>query len=204
MRQCRFVAFLRYDLLIGYRDHSPGVSSPGLVEILNEKLNHIRLRDWNPHLLFETKKACRDSVLGGRRVTPLLSTDQVGDRWVIRIHQDGKGGVPRNVLGENLPRSVLSTANSAESDRQSWQGVRCGPVGGDSYPKRDPRRTRTRRLPLTKPTAMPLLGTDAGSATSPSLSGSIEWRNSSETTARCAGSPRLEPLNRKFERRAIG
>ena len=69
------VTFLRYDLLIGYRDHSPGATSPGPLEILNEKLSPIRLGDWNQHLLFESKKPWRDSVLRGRRVAPLLSTD---------------------------------------------------------------------------------------------------------------------------------
>jgi len=129
------VTFLRYDLLIGYRDHSPGASSPGPLEIRNEKLNHIRLRDWNQHLLFESKKAWRDSVLRGRRVAPLLSTDEVGGRRVIRIHQDGNAGVPRNVPAENLPRTVLSTANSAESptavlarrEMQSWRRFQLEP-----------------------------------------------------------------------------
>jgi len=129
------VTFLRYDLLIGYRDHSPGASSPGPLEIRNEKLNPIRLSDWNQHLLFESKKPWRNSVLRGRRVAPLLSTDQVGGRRVIQIHQDGKAGVPRNVPAENLPRSVLSAANSRESptavlarrEMQSWRRFQLEP-----------------------------------------------------------------------------
>lgn len=68
----------------------------------------------------------------------------------------------------------------------------------------DLKRKRTQRLRYTKPSAMPLSCTDAGSATSPSLSGCVVWRNSSETTAHCAGSPRFEPLSRRFELRSIG
>ena len=127
------VTFLRYELRIGHRNHPPGDSSFGPLEILKEDLNHIRLRDAKEHLLFPFGRAWRDSILRGRRVAPLLSTDT--EKRVVRIHQDGNAGVPRNVPAENLPRTVVSTANSAESptvvlarrEMQSWRRFQLEP-----------------------------------------------------------------------------
>ena len=127
------VTFLRYSLRIRQRDQATGGGSFGPLEILNEVMKHNRLGDANEHLLFGAKKPWRDSVLQGRRFAPLLSTDPV--KQVVRIHQDGNAGVPRNIPAENLPRPVLSTANSAESptavmarrEMQSWRRFQLEP-----------------------------------------------------------------------------
>ncbi len=122
--------FLRYSVVLAYRvDDS--LPSLGTLELIEEKLERLKLGDWRKHLKFADKrKAWRDSVLKGRRVVPFISTgNQEGNR-VIRLHQDGgSSGRPQTILAKNLPRTVLSTVNATESptallarrEMQSWR-----------------------------------------------------------------------------------
>lgn len=132
------ITFLRYTLELGYQeDHS--LRSVGSLEILKEELTHIKLGDAKKYLLFphSAKNWRKSAIKGNRRVPYFISTDQNdnGDR-VIKLHQDGgSSGRPLPRSAANLPRTVLSATNAAESptallarrEMQSWRLLQLEP-----------------------------------------------------------------------------
>ena len=121
---------LRYRLVLAYRvDES--LPSFGTLELIEERLEHLKLGDWGKHLKFaDHRKNWRDSVLKGKRRVPFISTRIQGEDRVVKVHQDGGNSVrPQTILSKTLPRTVLSTINSAENptallvrrEMQSWR-----------------------------------------------------------------------------------
>ncbi len=127
--------FLQYTVVIAYREDDSSLRSLGSLELTKEELVRITRTDAPGRLLFPHKKAWRDSVLEGRRVPPFISTEGAGANRVIKLHQDGKGGRTLRRSAENLPRTVLSVANAAESptallarrEMQSWRLLQLEP-----------------------------------------------------------------------------
>jgi predicted ATPase len=131
------ITFLRYSVHLAYRaDNS--LRSLGALEILKEELVHINLGDAAKHLLFNhTAKTWRKTaVRGERRVPYFISTEGEGASRVIKLHQDGgSSGRPLARSAINLPRTVLSVTNAAESptalmarrEMQSWQLLQLEP-----------------------------------------------------------------------------
>ncbi|UBF30341.1 AAA family ATPase (plasmid) [Kovacikia minuta CCNUW1] len=130
------ITFLRYTIQLNYRaDNS--LRSLGALEILKEELVHINLGDASKYLLFLNKPAWRKTaVRGDRRVPPFISTEGEGANRVIKLHQDGgSSGRPLARSAINLPRTVLSVTNAAESptalmarrEMQSWQLLQLEP-----------------------------------------------------------------------------
>ncbi|MEW6368337.1 MAG: AAA family ATPase [Acidobacteriota bacterium] len=122
------ITFLRYSLTLAYRPDN-GIGSLGSLELRREELEHINLGDAPQHLRFEHEPSWRKSAVKGRRTSPFVSTrDKEGGR-VIELHQDGTHGRPLSRLAANLPRTVVSSANAAESptallarrEMQSWR-----------------------------------------------------------------------------------
>ena len=121
---------LRYRVVLAYRvdDNLPSLGS---LEIIEERLEHLKLGDWGKHLKFaDQRKEWRDSVLKGKRRVPFISTRIQGGNRVIKVHQDGGNSIrPQTILAKTLPRTVLSTINTGESptallarrEMQSWQ-----------------------------------------------------------------------------------
>ena len=111
------ITFLRYSLELAYRD--PGDSrTPGSLEITREELVHIPQGAAGKHLLFPHRaKDWRRSVVHGQRRVPFfISTEEDGGQRIIKLHQDGgSSGRPLRRSASNLPRTVLSVANAAES-----------------------------------------------------------------------------------------
>ena len=111
------ITFLRYSLELAYRD--PGDSrTPGSLEITREELVHIPQGAAGKHLYFPHRaKDWRRSVVHGQRRVPFfISTEEDGGQRVIKLHQDGgSSGRPLRRSASNLPRTVLSVANAAES-----------------------------------------------------------------------------------------
>jgi len=130
------ITFLRYLLSLSYRidDSSKSIGS---LEIVKEELSHINIGDSKSHLLFDHKTAWRkSSIRGERRVPYLISTENEGSSRVIKRHQDGgTSGRPLSLSATNLPRTVLSAANAAESptallakrEMQSWRLLQLEP-----------------------------------------------------------------------------
>ena len=129
--------FLRYSVALAYRDDS-NLGSLGPLELLKEELVHIRLREANKHLLFPHKVSGwrRTAVVGRRSGSEFISTAP-GERGkrIIKLHQDGGGGRPLSRQAVDLPRTVLSVTNAAESptallarrEMQSWKLLQLEP-----------------------------------------------------------------------------
>jgi predicted ATPase len=127
------ITFLRYSLSLAYRQDE-SLRSLGSLEILKEELVHITLGEASKHLWFpHSATKWRKSAVRGRRSGKFISTEGEGKDRVIKRHQDekgsGSGGRPLQYSAANLPRTVLSVANGAESptallarrEMQSWR-----------------------------------------------------------------------------------
>lgn len=132
------ITFLRYSLQLAYRaDNS--LRSLGGLEILKEELVHINQGDAAKHLLFPHKSTTwrKTAVIGQRRVPYFISTEGEGSNRIIKLHQDGgNSGRPLSRSAVNLPRTVLSVTNAAESptalmarrEMQSWRLLQLEPA----------------------------------------------------------------------------
>ena len=134
---CATITFLRYTLELACKETGDGPFPAGL-EIMKEELVHIAQRDAWRHLPFPHRvKDWRRSVVEGQRRAPaFISTDQEGGLRVIKLHQDGgSSGRPLRRPAANLPRTVLSAANAAESptvlvarrEMESWRLLQLEP-----------------------------------------------------------------------------
>jgi predicted ATPase len=110
------ITYLRYDLNLRYRMDLPARANGG-IEITRESLTHLNLTDARRLLGFHNSQDFRNSCIKGRRTTPYISTK---DGFIL-LHADSKGGKggggARRVRAEDLPRTVLSTAENAAEHR---------------------------------------------------------------------------------------
>ena len=131
------ITFLRYTVALAYRKDE-SIRSLGSLELIKEELVHIKIGDAYKHLLFPhvANTWRKTAVLGERRVPFFISTEGEGVNRVIKLHQDGgSSGRPLSRLAINLPRTVLSAANAAESptallarrEMQSWRLLQLEP-----------------------------------------------------------------------------
>ena len=121
---------LRYRVVLAYRMEN-NLPPLGTLELIEEKLDRLKLSDWGKYLKFaDHRKDWRDSVLKGKRAVPFISTRIQGGNRVIKVHQDGGNSVrPQTIPAKSLPRTALSTTNTAESptvllarrEMQSWK-----------------------------------------------------------------------------------
>jgi predicted ATPase len=122
------ITFLRYAITLAIRADD-GQRSLGPLELIKEELDHINLREARNRLSFPHSTKWRKSAIKGRRTSPFISTEGKGAKRVINLHPDN--GM-RRILSRsaaNLPRTVLSTTNAAESptallarrEMQSWR-----------------------------------------------------------------------------------
>ena len=131
------ITFLRYSLELAYRETDDSLVR-GNLAIVKEELVHITQRDAPQHLSFpHSAKDWRKSAVCGKRTAPyFISTAGEGENRVIKLHQDGgSSGRPLPRSADNLPRTVLSISNAAESptalvarrEMQSWQMLQLEP-----------------------------------------------------------------------------
>lgn len=133
------ITFLRYELVLAYRVES-AFGPLGSIEIKKEELRHIPLGDAPAHVKFKhSARRWRKSAITGRRSAPaFISTRSDGSHSVIRIHSDSgsdSGGRPLSRAAANLPRTVLSVSNAAESrtallarkEMQAWRLLQLEP-----------------------------------------------------------------------------
>jgi predicted ATPase len=128
--------FLKYTLVLRYcRDESS--PSAERLEVVKEELDYITKGESKSHLQFSNTLEWRNSVVTGvtRRGAPFLSTVGEGADRKVKMHQDGRSGIPRELPAANLPRTVLSSANAGESptallarrEMQSWRLLQLEP-----------------------------------------------------------------------------
>jgi len=131
------ITFLRYSLILAPRADD-STRSLGSLQLLKEELTHVTQRDASKALLFPNNATrWRTSVVKGQRRVPyFISTEGDGASRVIKLHQDGgSSGRPLSRSAANLPRTVLSVANAAESptallarrEMQSWRLIQLEP-----------------------------------------------------------------------------
>jgi predicted ATPase len=127
--------FLRYSLVLAYRKDE-SLASLGSIEIVKEHLTYFRKGDASEHLLFDHRPCWRDSAVQGRRSgSHYISTEELADGQIIKLHQDGRHGRPLSRRAMNLPRTVLSATNAAESptallarrEMRSWRLLQLEP-----------------------------------------------------------------------------
>ena len=129
--------FLRYRLELALRTDEQVAKSLGALEIVEESLIHIKRKDVAEHLWFNYTKAWLNSIVVGKMSSlGFISTEQRMGSTVIKLHQDGGSrGTPVSRPAANLPRTVLSAANSAESptvlcarrELESWRMLQLEP-----------------------------------------------------------------------------
>ena len=128
--------FVQYAVSLRYK-RDENARAPGSLELVKEELKHITLGEAARHLPFNPSRAWRSRFVKNQRRTPkYISTGEEGADRVIKLHQDGgSSGKPQKLRAANLPRTVLSAANSAESptatlvkrEMQSWRLLQLEP-----------------------------------------------------------------------------
>lgn len=110
------ITYLRYEIVLRYRAKLPARLNGG-IEIDRESLTHLNLSDARRSLGFPHSPTFRNSCVLGRRTTPYISTKDGS----VLLHADAKGGKgggsQRRFRAEDLPRTVLSTAENAIEHR---------------------------------------------------------------------------------------
>jgi predicted ATPase len=129
--------FLRYKLELKYRNQGGNGQRMEAFEIVHEALTHIPKGDVTRNLPFATQaKSWKKSLVHvEHRSAPFISTELEDDKTVIKIHQDGGSSGRPKTLASNLPRTVLSIANAAESptalcarrEMESWMFLQLEP-----------------------------------------------------------------------------
>jgi predicted ATPase len=134
------ITFLQYKLELRLRRGATNGPASNPLEILGEKLVHIKKGVAHEHLLFPHNVGeWRSRVVTGRRAgAEFISTTSKEDRsLVIKLHQDAKGrGRAYERAAASLPRSVLSSSTAAESptalcarrEMQSWRLLQLEPA----------------------------------------------------------------------------
>ena len=123
------ITLARYVLRLGLRDLESSHADTGPLEVLEETLVPMRLRDASEHILFPVKKEWRESVLIGRRTSDFISTEPQDGQAIVRMHQDGRQGGLLTRPASMLPRTMLSTVQTGEyptallvrREMQSWR-----------------------------------------------------------------------------------
>lgn len=128
--------FVQYAVSLRYKEDE-SARALGSLELVREELKHITLGEAAHHLPFEPSRAWRNNtIINSRRTPKYISTEGDGPDRVIYVHQDGgSSGRPQRLKAANLPRTVLSAANSAESptatlvkrEMQAWRLLQLEP-----------------------------------------------------------------------------
>ena len=128
--------FVKYTVCLRYKEDETA-RALGSLELVREELKHITLGEAARHLPFGPSRAWRSKrIVNSRRSPKYISTEGAGPDRVINVHQDGgSSGRPQKLKAANLPRTVLSAANSAESptatlvkrEMQAWRLLQLEP-----------------------------------------------------------------------------
>ncbi len=132
---------LNYKLKIGYRETGEDRRQLGELELLFEELNYLTHTEARKRLRFRPSKVWLESVIVGRKTSPLISTQSVGGKTFVVLHQDGasrtginKRGVGYKRVARQLPRTLLSAGDAdsptvlcARVELRSWELLQLEP-----------------------------------------------------------------------------
>ncbi|MEL6470150.1 MAG: AAA family ATPase [Cyanobacteria bacterium J06623_4] len=127
--------FVRYTLKLAYRAQN-STRALGSLEILEESLDSIQQAEAIPDLKFPyMTDDWRESVLISHRTAPCITTEKAGESRHIKLHQDGSSGRLLSRPAAQLPRTVLSVTNTADTptamitrqEIRSWQLLQLEP-----------------------------------------------------------------------------
>ncbi len=121
--------FVRYVLRLGLRGENASQGDPGGLEVLEESLVPMLMKDAPKHLSFKYSPEWKRSVLTGAKRTGLISTETKEGQVVVQLHQDGRSGRLFTRPASSLPRTLLSTVQTGEyptallvrREMQSWR-----------------------------------------------------------------------------------
>jgi len=126
---------LRYTVAIRLLDGK--ASAVPRLELIEENLNYIKKTEMLNSLPFAKRnKQWLESVLLGRRTSPLISTEKTPEGTFVKVHEDsGHQGRSQRRRADTLPRTILSTINNAENrtalaarrELQSWHLLQLEP-----------------------------------------------------------------------------
>jgi len=140
--------FLRYTLILAYRNEQSFLKPFGSLEILKEELIRITKSDIPAYLIFDYSKSWFNSLpFMSRSRGEYISTEgyKYDDNRIIRLHQDSGssgrkqggivGGKKREFSAKSLPRTVISESNAIDSptallarrEMQSWRILQLEP-----------------------------------------------------------------------------
>ena len=129
--------FVQYAVSLRYKEDESSRAALGSLELIREELKHITLGEAARHLSFRPSKAWKSKTIWNeRRTAHYISTEHKDRETVIKVHQDGgSSGKPQSLRAANLPRTVLSAANSAEfptatlvkREMQAWRLLQLEP-----------------------------------------------------------------------------
>jgi predicted ATPase len=122
--------FLTYKIELKYKQGTTETEQEG-IELLHEELTYIQQGNVSKHILFKSSSEWRKSAVQkvARRPFITTDTDKKDGLRKIKLHQQmGKAGRARSFLAEDLPRTILSSADAeystvllAKREMQSWQ-----------------------------------------------------------------------------------
>ncbi len=129
------ITTLRYSVEIAFDQAEDNESLPGL-RLLSENLIPLAKGEAGKHIQFPSNVSqWRGQVVKGkgRRGAPFITTMEDEDK--IKLHQEGRGGRPREYPISYLPRTVLSTVNATENptallakrEMESWRLLQLEP-----------------------------------------------------------------------------
>ena len=149
------ITFVTYKVVLGYRENGAGP-----LELKSESLDLIPQADASQKVGFPCLPAWLKSAVVGQRRAPLIRTTDSQSGCAVILHVEHPQGKQLNRLASTLPRTVLSSVNTAENptallvkrEMRSWRQLQLEPTAmrrADSF--RDPSRVSSigAHLPAT-------------------------------------------------------
>ena len=149
------ITFVTYKVVLGYRENGAGP-----LELKSESLDLIPQADASQKVGFPCLPAWLKSAIAGESRGPIIRMTDCPSGCVVVLHVEHSQGKQLNRLASNLPRTVLSSVNTAENptallvkrEMQSWRHLQLEPTAmrrADSF--RDPSRVSSigAHLPAT-------------------------------------------------------
>ncbi len=127
------ITSVKYKLVLGIK--KDGYNGDGLIEILEEELLPIAQRVFLKSIAFDANNEWKKSVIKGKRNIPFISSQTKEGNKLIRLHQDKLKGKALDRRADQLPKTVLSSADASQNptalivrnEMRSWKLLQLEP-----------------------------------------------------------------------------